>query len=69
MVWNRDFQFEDWQPQSFDPFAGFEPDQEANLPLEFVGLPGQVWPEHVQGNTFAVLHSDGAFVATEKGRG
>ena len=68
MVWNREFQFEDWQPRSFDPFAGFEPDQEANLPLEFVGLPGQVWPEHVQGNTFALLHSDGAFVATEKKR-
>ncbi|WP_153065976.1 hypothetical protein [Xanthomonas campestris] len=69
MAWNKDFQFEDWQPRSFDQFAGIEPDQEINLPLEFVGLPGQVWPEHVQGNTFAVLHSDGAFVATEKRRG
>lgn len=69
MVWNREFQFEDWQPRSFDSFAGFEPDQEASLPLEFVGLPGQVWPEHVQGSTIALLHSDGAFVAKEKRRG
>ncbi|MBN6111546.1 hypothetical protein [Xanthomonas bonasiae] len=66
MVWNKDFQFEDRQPRSFDQFASIEPDQEVDLPLEFVGLPGQVWPEHVQGNTIALLHSDGAFVATEK---
>ncbi|MBN5048956.1 hypothetical protein JY456_01170 [Stenotrophomonas maltophilia] len=68
MVWNRDFRFEDWQPRSFDQFAGSEPNQEVSLPLEFVGLPGQAWPEHVQGNTFALLHSNGAFVATEKKR-
>lgn len=66
MAWNKDFLFDQWQPQNFDQYAGIGPADEVDLPIEFIGLPGQVWPEHVQGNHFAAMHDDGAFSAREK---
>lgn len=66
MVWDRGFSFENWQPRSFDSFADAAPEDEVDLPVDFVGLPGQLWPEYVQGNMFAAMHSDGVFVARAK---
>ena len=66
MAWRKDFLFDKWQPQNFDRYAGAGPADEVDLPVEFVGLPGQLWPEHVQGNHFAGMHDDGAFIARER---
>ncbi|MBK0011679.1 hypothetical protein [Stenotrophomonas sp. S41] len=66
MAWNKDFLFDKWQPQNFDRYANIGPADEVDLPLDFVGLPGQLWPEHVQGNHYAGIHDEGAFIAKEK---
>lgn len=66
MGWNKEFLFDKWQPQNFDQYANVGPTDEVDLPLDFVGLPGQLWPEHVQGNHYAAMHDGGAFIARER---
>jgi hypothetical protein len=67
MAWNKEFLFDRWQPSNFDRFAYSGSEDEVDLPLDFVGLPGQLWPEHVQGNHIAAMHSEGGFFATGAG--
>ncbi|MGY4893054.1 UNVERIFIED_CONTAM: hypothetical protein EX528_22760 [Xanthomonas axonopodis] len=66
MAWSRDFTFDQWQPHNFDRFASLGPNDEVDIPVDFSGLPGQLWPEHVQGNHFAGMHDSGAFIAQER---